>query len=471
MNRTRTLGLLVSLSLAASEVGAGEGYVTYPDARPVVFQGYGSLPAQIYARPPIVLDFNQNVLLQGQWQGREVTRRWAPLSDPQAYGSQAELLALAFNTMFAAGLWENLPGCRVVFRYGTVVSFGQGTVPPAPIRVAGDGRSIVSLAGMPDSDGGSAGIDTSATITDMDIFLGRKFFGFGGNQPDPVGARAILAQELGHGLGFDHSWLTDWSVRSLTGQVSVPSVMAYGNGKDVPILRELLAPDDVALVCRRYPRLTYALSRTTGTVRGQVLSAVGTSPIFGANVLLIDRRTGAAVVSRISGYETTVSQRADSGEFSLDGVPPGVYDLLIAAWDDADVPTAGPSIEGQGGFARGFGKAMVTEIAVQAGTAVDLGVVRVAPAGSRVSQAARHPNLSIRWVRPLRATAEGNAEPLTYVVQVYRSGPAQIVNARVHGSGYRVSLPRGSYSYRVWAQWDGASPAFPITPWTTVTVD
>lgn len=369
------------LFLCASSCFAGEATLEQNSGITIFAKGYDSQKQNIYQNPPIVLDVNRYVYDQGN-----SVKEWILLqpNDP-------ELVDLTNNIVYAVGLWENIPSTRI--------NFGLGQLNIATELFGRDGKTIVTLAGGSYAFGGQSGAyvenvnvagKLEPQIYEFDVVLSRQW-----NGPGLINSYALLSHEIGHGVGFNHSWLNQNVVFNLNGIKSRPSLMAYGLGRPQVADSGVLSADDVSLVSRLYPDFTgttpesiHHLSSTTGAVQGVVMDSSGKTELFGANVLLLDRLTGEAITSRISGYETTKPGSKHTGFFNLNGVPPGNYDLLVTSKSDPDIVltnarigyrvyTGTDTVPGNAdvNFDDGFAKAWVRDLNVTQGQTINVGYV------------------------------------------------------------------------------------------------
>ena len=318
---------------------AGEGYTHFDNHKAIHFNGYGNDATNVNATPLIPLYWNSRVFHpNGPGDGDDTFSTALP----------DEMVDLRAQIITSIGLFENNPHSRL--------QLGLGVQLTVDASEDDDGLSIITLAGNGYAAGGEAlsQIDGSnPTILESDLLVKRQF----GTAYQGVS----VAHEIGHGIGLNHSLLNDGCVEQLTGTSSIPSIMSYHNGSDASAYEDLVAGgllslDDIASLARLYPRnlgygspyLIPRLSRSYGRVMGRFLDDDG-DEIYGANVLLVDRATGKAIQSRVSGYQLTFPDFPGNGfplvgSFALDGVPSGSYDLYVRSYTDAQVPTNGATI-------------------------------------------------------------------------------------------------------------------------------
>lgn len=365
---------------AASVALALEGYVDLHSGDILKLKGYGNTSGEIYAAPPVVLNFNRQ-----HFNGHDDT--WTDLS-ASAEGRQ-QLFTLLVASGFAAGLWENSPHTRLNINLGDWVSLRECDL--------ADGTNVLMLASSMNLGGGTvpqlAREDSGPTaIEEFDIHLSRPAFstnvGYAGTTPVTNNwkkAVRLAAHELGHGLGLNHSYLmTSNNVLMLT---SIMSECPTEQEQE-QFATQGLPPDDVEAVCRLYPNHANRLSGSTGTVIGRLLDADGTRELFGGIVMLRDQNNDT-VYHRISGWEASLARDEKLGCFSISGVAPGLYTMLVWPEDwivnTVRIQTMYLDVAGKtvvtdnladGMFANHFSPANVEQIEVRAGECVDVGYVK-----------------------------------------------------------------------------------------------
>ncbi|CAN5367255.1 hypothetical protein BH11PSE11_BH11PSE11_38280 [soil metagenome] len=228
----------------------------------------------------------------------------------------------------AVALWTNVPTATV--------SLARGADLPVDVTAA---NYLVYI----DSPGTSAdGInpiiyDTDGTIIDAEFGVGARnqVLGYAGSGWNIIGGncnytegravmsgfinvsdttmKVVLAHEVGHLIGLDHSQLDNHQGLASS---NYPLMYPIANRQLVS-----LHEDDAAAVSALYPDVT--LNGTYGQLTGNFLQANGVTPIRGANIWV----TGGAnkIFSIVSDY---LSQ--NNGYFKL-LLPPGTYTLRAEA--------------------------------------------------------------------------------------------------------------------------------------------
>jgi hypothetical protein len=264
---------------------------------------------------------------------------WINLKQPAnatAVGPNASPDEIIHHIRNAFQTWENVPTASVRFQYmgttttnngfdgRTVVTFspqgftfpvGQPVFPeiwPADtVRLYGTLTGTSIFAGFP------------GQIMDADFVLNPRQPGVytvsddgglvEGKQFDIEG---YLVHEIGHGLGLDHTQ---------TGLDAVMNMVGTPRG-GFPFRN--LSSDEVTGISCLYPAEGFPESR--GLVTGTVRRPDG-KPVFGAQVVAMDARTGVIVTGTISGvseaYPDGTPKRfaLGHGEYRLAGLPPGNY--------------------------------------------------------------------------------------------------------------------------------------------------
>jgi hypothetical protein len=169
---------------------------------------------------------------------------------------------------------------------------------------------------------------TTGALVEADIFLNSSFAWSvaPAGESNKFDVQSILTHEVGHLIGLGHSLLGETVLRPEGGRrvVAKRSVMfpiAYAVGT---ILDRTLQDDDIAGVTAMYP--TGQFLNSTGSIAGNV--TLGGAGIFGAHVVAVNSKTGRTV-----GAFTLNSQ----GQFSMDGLEPGLYVVRVEPIDDADI--------------------------------------------------------------------------------------------------------------------------------------
>ncbi|TAK17200.1 MAG: carboxypeptidase regulatory-like domain-containing protein [Acidobacteria bacterium] len=169
---------------------------------------------------------------------------------------------------------------------------------------------------------------TTGTLVEADIYLNSAFDWSvaASGEANKFDVQSTLTHEIGHLLGLGHSLLGETVLRPeggrrVTSKRSVMFPIAYLVGTT---LDRTLQDDDIAGVSDTYP--TGKFLNSTGSVAGRVtLDGAG---VFGAHVIAVNTKTGQTV-----GAFTLNSQ----GQFTMDGLEPGIYVLRVEPIDDADV--------------------------------------------------------------------------------------------------------------------------------------
>jgi hypothetical protein len=260
--------------------------------------------------------------------GHNVLTRWTSMpiryfvTNRPAGGVSAVALQSAIASSFAT--WSNVPTTSMSASFA-------GFTDAEPVR--DDGATVIGFQTHDELDR-TLGVtsftidNTTGALVEADIYLNGLFDWSvaAAGEPDKFDAQSILTHEIGHLIGLGHSLLGETVLRAEGGRrvIAKRSVMfpiAYSVGT---ILDRTLQDDDVTAVSATYP--TGKFLNSTGSIAGKVtLGGVG---IFGAHIVAVNSATGVTV-----GAFTLNSQ----GQFSMDGLEPGVYVVRVEPIDDADV--------------------------------------------------------------------------------------------------------------------------------------
>ncbi len=189
----------------------------------------------------------------------------------------------------------------------------------------------VGLCRLP--NGKFVNVDFPGQIVDADLVFcngeNSESLSIDGSGDSDVQARAT--HEVGHFLGLAHSGILP---ATMYGYVSYDNVGIANRS------RQTLGTDDVIAISSLYPVIGFFAE--TGSISGSVAD-VDLNPVFGAQVVASDF-DGIAVASAITGVNTANIKGVpetfslSSGDYVINGLPPGNYDLFV---EPLDGPPAG----------------------------------------------------------------------------------------------------------------------------------
>jgi len=267
---------------------------------------------------------------------------------PNFVGELQRLVVLgAVNDAFRA--WTEVPDAAVVFAGAGIspntradldgvnlVSF-QDTDFPFPPGVL----ATASVLSAPDITGPTIIVapngrqypaDFSGQILEVDIIFNpnpsNSFY-------SPVGANnsvdivAVGLHEVGHLLGLEHTGVFS-SIMNPFSESVAPGTTGTAS--------RTLQTDDTITIASLYPAATFAPSR--GSISGIVTNSTG-GPVKSASVVAFSTTGGVPVGSQLSGAD---------GRYSIDGLPPGGYHILVEPLDGPITLANFPGFYSDGSF-------------------------------------------------------------------------------------------------------------------------
>ena len=170
--------------------------------------------------------------------------------------------------------------------------------------------------------------DVTGAIVESDIFLNSNFAWSvaPGGEAQRFDVQSIATHEIGHLLGLGHSALGETELRPDGGRrvlgknaVMFPIAFPAGNIAD-RVLKPTTSPASRASIRRR------RFSGSLGSITGRV--TLNNAGLFGAHVTAFNPSTGALVGAFALDQQ---------GNFTIDGLPPGVYVVRVEPLDDGDL--------------------------------------------------------------------------------------------------------------------------------------
>ena len=260
--------------------------------------------------------------------GANILTRWTSMpiryfvTNRAAAGVSAAQLQAATASSFST--WSQVPNA-------TMSASFAGFTNAEPVRE--DGATVIGFQEHEELER-TLGVTTftldrtTGALVEVDIFL-NSFFAWSvaaSGESNKFDTQSILTHEVGHLIGLGHSLLGETVLRPEGGRrvVAKRSVMfpiAYAIGTT---LDRNLQDDDIAAVAATYPSNRFLNS--TGSIAGKV--TLGGAGIFGAHVVAVNTKTGQTV----GGFSLN-----SQGQFSMDGLEPGVYAVRVEPIDDADI--------------------------------------------------------------------------------------------------------------------------------------
>jgi hypothetical protein len=183
-----------------------------------------------------------------------------------------------------------------------------------------DGSGLAALGFAPGAANGFGArretvIGGQAVIDDMFLIIDGSRTSFD--------RRSTEVHELGHTLGVAHSSV-GWAVGqdgSLSAELEsqVPTMFPFSIAGTE---RRSLEADDRAAISELYPDPSF--TTTTGTIKGRVTRCGSGDPVLGANVRAINVANPTIQLTRVTGFDG-----ATDGSYTINGVPPGTYDVVV----------------------------------------------------------------------------------------------------------------------------------------------
>jgi hypothetical protein len=294
----RALALAAALTLLAAPSAAGYAHLSETVGSQVLPKHWRTSAFPIN----LTIDGNSSVAFQNEIQTAVNTWNAEPLTlDP--WGATPTVAADDFTKDNYLTKWGDLGGDGkqevVVDGDGSILSdFG---LVPASINGFGESGGIIR--------------NGEAEIQDMYLLINGSRTNFD--------RQATAVHELGHTLGLAHStvgFAIDKDGALLPElEAEVPTMHPFGISTND---RQSLEADDVASLGELYPAPLFATS--TGTITGTVTRCGSGDPVLGANVRAINKDDRTIQLTQVTGIDG-----ATDGSYTIHGVPPGEYDVVV----------------------------------------------------------------------------------------------------------------------------------------------
>ncbi len=295
----RTLALAAAATLLAVPSAAGYGHLT---------ETVGSQPLEKHwptsAFPiHLTIDGGSSAAFQGEINTALATWNAVPTAR-DVWDTTPVVAADDFTKANYLSKWGNLSG--------------DGT---QEVVVDADGSILSDFGLSPASTNGfgeSGGVihNGEAEIQDMFLLINGSRANFD--------RQATEIHELGHTLGLAHSTagfslFKDGSLSPLL-EAQVPTMDPFGISTND---RQTLEDDDRASLSELYPAPDGSFSSTLGTITGTVTRCTG-EPVLGANVRAVSVADPSIQLTQVTGVDG-----ATDGSYTIHGVPPGEYDVVV----------------------------------------------------------------------------------------------------------------------------------------------
>ena len=264
--------------------------------------------------------------LPSKWQAANVPIAVTVDNDPAAPGFLAEVTSAknAWNSVTTAqDVWATPTAGPADFNGANYLTGAWGNLSGDGKQEAifdADGSALTAVGFAPAAVNGYGA--RRETIVGGQAVIDDMFLIINGSKHD-FDVPSTEVHELGHTLGLAHT--AAGFAAEKDGALSAPLISQVPTMHPFAVPgtdRRTLEADDRASLSELYPAASFATD--TGTVSGKITRCGNGDAVLGANVRLINRGDPTVQLSRMTGFDGFTD-----GGFTIRGVPPGDYDVVV----------------------------------------------------------------------------------------------------------------------------------------------